>query len=314
MKKVRKLILSLILLGVTAVTFASTTFAFVFMQSQTEIEEFDIQLECEEGLLISLDGKNFANIISEVDIKKQIAGSVAAFDKRAYYPVTPASTDNNKIAFDEDGNVKFKIQSGNSFVDAQATDYIKFDLWFKPISAKEVKSTYSLKLDSRTYFNSEDVTVNLLNKLTAGDTEYNAGDDLIIDTSNAMRIGTVEENQSSMTIYELPNSNDLGSAAIEGSTDIRHDKTKNAMYTYYNSIFPDAPFTEAAPDSDAYKAIMVSSEDNEITKFAPNAKNEYDAKKITVYIWLEGWDADYFFGIPNVGKNISTKLVFTIVD
>lgn len=311
MKKFRKLILSLVLLAATAVTFASTTFAFVFLQTQTEIDEFDVKLECEESLLISIDGVNFASTITEEEIKAHIAGSIEEFDKRKYNPVTPQSTAENKIAFDADGNVLFDIQSENGFVQASNTAYIKFDVWFKPISSQESKTNYALKLSDETYFKSESVEVELMNRLVSGDTTYNAGDTITIDTSNAMRLGAIKEGAvNEMLIYELPNDKNLGSAAIEGKTDDLHDPSKNAMFTYYNSMFPEDPFLEAAPDSEAYQTIGFTSEENHLATFEPNAKGEYDAKKVTIYIWLEGWDADYFFGIPNLGKNISVKLVF----
>lgn len=310
MSKLRKLILSLIMLAATAVTFTSATFAFVFIQSQTEIEEFDIKLDCEEGLLISIDGINFASNITEEQIKKHIAGSVENFDLRKYYPVTPKSNGTD-VFFDENGNVKFDIQSGDSFVLADADDYIKFDVWFKPVSSQEIKSNYTLKLSDETYFKSEAVDVKLNNKLTSGDTQYNSGDVITVDTSNAMRIGAVKENVTdSMIIYELPNENNLGSAAIEGRTDDLHNPSKNAMFTYYNNVFADAPFAAAAPDTKAYETISAESQNNVLAEFTPNTNGEYDAKKVTIYIWLEGWDADYFFGIPNLGKNISAYLSF----
>ncbi len=311
MRKFRKLILSLILLAATAVTFASTTFAFVFIQRQTEIDEFDVKLECEESLLISIDGVNFVSTITKEEIKKHIAGSVEEFDKRKYNPVTPQSTAENKIAFDENGNVLFDIQSENGFVQASDKAYIKFDVWFKPVSSEASKTNYALKLSEETYFKSEVVDVELMNKLTSGEVNYNAGDTITIDTSNAMRVGAVKEDAANeMLIYELPNDKNLGSAAIEGREDDLHNKNKNAMFTYYNSMFPEDPFEEAAPDSDAYKTIDCDDQKNVLATFTPNSKGEYDAKKVTVYIWLEGWDADYFFGIPNLGKNISVKLVF----
>lgn len=313
MNKFRKLILSLILLVATAITFASTTFAFVYIQSQTDIDEFDVKLECESSLLISIDGVNFVSKIQENEIKEHIAGSVDEFDNRKYNPITPKSTDDNKIAFDENGNVLFDIQSENGFTTASNTAYIKFDVWFKPVSSEEGQTNFALKLSEDTYFKSEAVEVGLMNKLNAGGVSYNAGDKITIDTSNAMRIGAIKEDaKDQMIIYELPNERNLGSAAIEGREDDLHNPLKNAMFTYYNNMFPEDPFDKAAPDSDAYKTISTTSVENQLATFTPNSKNEYDAKKVTIYIWLEGWDADYFFGIPNLGKNISVNLSFKL--
>ena len=164
MKKFRKLILSLVLLAATAVTFASTTFAFVFLQMQTEIDEFDIKLELDEGLLISIDGVNFSNSITEEQIKEHIAGSIQAFNKLKYSGVTP-KTINNKLAYDKNGEVEFIKIFGDYASIAPNDNYIKFDLWFKPLVEGAVRKNYGVKVSDDSYFAGNLVDVEVANQV-----------------------------------------------------------------------------------------------------------------------------------------------------
>ena len=116
-----------------------------------------------------------------------------------------------------------------------------------------------------------------------------------------------------LKIYEVTDEADLGTTAIEGRTD-SHNPSSNIMYNYYNVIHPLYPFTSGAEDGEAYDTVR---------QFGTLANNvwtgEYVSKfdengiaKVTVYIWLEGWDADYLLGTSATASEIGATLEFTL--
>lgn len=224
--------------------------------------------------------------------------------------------------------------------------YIKFDLYLKSKSTYEVKKNFTLKMNNDTNITS--VTeegsnlnkVRISNKLTtreytedAGnitylDTykEYEPGDYVYVDISNAIRLGVYNVDQdennnftkyNNFNIYEMTNKYDLGSACLELADYTDKDKYNpdlNAMYTNYNNYFVKYPLSPGAKDGEAFKTK--TKEEllaDEFGKFEfNNTNNDYNVIKLEIYIWLEGWDADYFVGIPEKTK-IRVDLGFEII-
>ncbi len=355
MKGIRKLVLSIISLSFTLASLITSTFAFVVMSSNVEINaEFNI--EGYEGLGISLDGNEFTQDITSESLKEKIAGSVENYDKLSFRGVTPMHDNNGKISFTSlssmDGEVPFMYLYNNHYISADKNeDYLQFDLYFTALNSKEKSKNYDLFLVSDkpdkagTKITGVASEVELLTSLTTPasidsrtgvrtsgpykDTayvpgEYKAKDKITVDPSNAVRIGvtTGEYSNSSaantmkMSVFETPNEKDLGSSAIEGRTDERHNKDLNAMYTYYNSWNVLNPLTSAAEDGEAFNTSNdfekdAAGNDNPlgVLKY-DNATSSYNIIKVTMYVWLEGWDADYFLGVPISAREVNINLVF----
>lgn len=224
--------------------------------------------------------------------------------------------------------------------------YIKFDLYLKSRSTYEVKKNFTLKMNNDTNITS--VTeegsnlnkVRLSNKLTTREyteengevtyldtyKEYEPGEYVYVDISNAIRLGVynVDQDESNnftkynnFNIYEMTNKYDLGSACLELADYTGKDKYNpdlNAMYTYYNNYFVKYPLNPGGKDGEAFKTK--TKEEllaDEFGKFEfNNTNNDYNVIKLEIYIWLEGWDADYFVGIPEKTK-IRVDLGFEII-
>lgn len=194
-------------------------------------------------------------------------------------------------------------------------NYLKFDLYFRISSDYGASGThpeYNLRFTEDTFLKtSENAKVILNNSLISGDTAYSAGDEIEFDVANAMRIGVDSE---SLNIFEVNNNYDLGSVAIEGSTDPNYDKDKNAMYTYYNSLFPNYPFKSAAENGERF-VTKDKFTDTSLGVFKySTTENKYNDVKASFYIWLEGWDADYFLGTAYTARQMSVKLEFKYLD
>ena len=175
--------------------------------------------------------------------------------------------------------------------------------------------------------------------------EWRAGETLTVNPVDALRIAVVNRDtyiseltsgdvNKSLTVLESKNG--LGSAAIEGFEKEEHagkgsvyDKTLNAMYTYHNNVHPFEKFTKAAAPHIGFDTVKVdfanfqvaeTSESYVLGTFTPgdaadeHTKASYDDLHLSLYIYLEGWDADFFTGISHESSNFNVKLGFEIQE
>ncbi len=322
-KKTKILLGSLMTLG-TFATAVSTTYAFVVLNDEVKVEEFNFNLETDAGLLISTDGINFSQDITASQIQNVISNNTGvAYNNAKYKGVTLSQTD-GKINFDNNGYplfVKDKLTElpspiGDRYYDhgyqaAANNDYIMFDLYFQLTNQGSITAPYSLSfMDITSIKSNGPIDYTLSNVMTTTTGTHASGDTITFDPVNAMRLGLKNHDTNKFTIYE-PGIG-LGSAAIEGSTEDIHNKDKNAMYTYYNSAHPREPFLVAASDGEAFDTIS-SFTDNPIGEFVyDNTSHTYNIIKITIAIWLEGWDADFFRGIPQDASIFDINLGFKL--
>ncbi len=248
--------------------------------------------------------------------------------------ITNLATTNDRIGLHE-------------YVAADSTDYIFFDLWLRVAQTGDNHPNYTLKFSNKTSISGEDNEVELYNTLYVPDAKdartyttydgnavtkgkYLAGEKITVNPANAMRLGVnvlsaASTNQDSgsieatyatgdgLTIFE-PNeglgSYAVGDGTVTGFTDDIYKPSLNPMYTYFNSINPLAPYLAGVSDNG-----QLTTEDDVTSKtlatFTYDSTSEsYNVVKMSVMIWLEGWDADYFAGINN--SNIAVKLGFVI--
>jgi hypothetical protein len=250
-------------------------------------------------------------------------------ERQDVYKQVPVLDDNGEPVMENDEPVtreeldytsyihKNEIAKKNAEEDAR---YIQFDLYFRlstegSTSASNFKETHNLVFGDLTKISAEDTSVKLKNKLTAyqnGEAvEYSSGDELELNVANAMRLGVNSDYLNGLKVYETPTEKNLGSVALEGAdeNDPLHYKEYNAMYTYYNSLFPKYPLGEA-------KKNMVETDndysDDILGVFTYDyQEKKYNDLKVTFYMWLEGWDSDYIYGVDAAGRDISVYLEFT---
>lgn len=313
---VRKLILSVSSLAATAVCLTSTTFAWFAKNANAWTDPFDINVHTFEGLLVSLDGESFYQDVTAEELKASIAGTVENFDKKIFQGVTPKQQAGKVLI--NDGQVAFMYDDvdrkthTHQFKDATSNaDYLQFDLWFKAVSDRPT-SELKLVMGEGTEITSKTEQIRLECGFTAGTTTYNAGDTITQSAKNAIRLG-INDSENSFKIFEVTDSADIGSTAIEGGTD-EHDPLNNVMFNYYNAVHVLEPFQQAAIPGAAYDTIKHygtgTGEDWQgeyLTKFEANG-----ITKVTVYIWLEGWDADYLLNTTVEGAQIGATLEFLL--
>ena len=242
--------------------------------------------------------------------------------------------------------------SEHKLVLANSEDYVKLDLTFRLAHQGEIEGDYELVFTSDSKISSKKGpdTLELLNslytvaknparesdgteKIGNNENEWRAGEMLTVDPKDAMRIAVVDrdvfkaqaaingDTNLALSVYE-PYAG-LGSAAIEGFEQDGHgkggvhDKTLNAMYTYHNNIHPFEAFkTAAAPhtgfdtkrgDLNEYVLATFTAEEGTNGRLS-----SYNDIHLSFYIYLEGWDADFFTGISNLSSEFIVDLGFEI--
>lgn len=388
-RRIGKYILLSCMLAMTIACLTSTTYAFVILNQSVEVEIFNLEIDSGDGVLISLDGKNFANGITKQQLEAKLGTS---FDDIKLAPTTvkhsKAGVDNDtvngKIKYDsttnhlimqKDSIVKYPeghelhdsdVYGTHEFIDAtENKDYVTFDLYFKIVGQYDVSKNYKIALSSDSFLKNTYVDENgssyrdviLENNLITYDenghavtygpnektNEYDRTK-ISVNPVDAMRMAFYQNvvkdpNRSTNTsridatgtddneIVIIENSVGLGSAAIEGrnaSTDpnnLKYDKTMNAMYTYYNNLYPFTKFTEAAQDGEAFNNNVTLAQDRDLARFVrtyaddtATEANGFAVLKITVTLWLEGWDADYFLNVENGLSKFAVRLKFELQE
>ena len=330
-QKINKLILLFIMMFSLVITLVGTTYAFIIISNDADIDEINVSLENQEGLLISLDGTTFYNHISSdmlIEAIEAYQGNVKSFEEFEFKGVTlknlneSTSLDltDNKFHPLMDQEEPIRDSSGNpdylsgkrvhSFKEASMGSYVAFDVWFRIINGAntlENEKDYGLYFNEYTKMECSPMDITIYNKLTTLDKEYNTNDSITVNPKDAMRIAVLTHNEE-LTVNIFEPYTGLGSSAIASYTDTLdenhyiHDPNKNAMYTYYQNSNPLSKFTQAADDSVQFDTIGLAglyTTQLGLFKYNHNATNDvvYNDVKITVMIYLDGWDADYLPGV-----------------
>lgn len=325
MNKLRnKLLLSIWMLVATTVTLASTTYAWFASNKEVGLDDFDLELETQQNMLVSIDGVNFSSRITNEELKRGIVAKykgidvnevddISSFDDIHLQCVTYDGTTFKKITDKVDSNKNYILEETS----VSSGMFISFDLWFQYTSFKNDNSSYYVTFVgdsysdnnvSSSYLNGSKNDVVLYNKLTTIDKNYIAGDVITINTGNALRLG-VTTNESENLIFE-PNIG-YSSYAILGETDPLYDPAYNPMLTYFNNINLGnlAPISE---NVDMYKKTkdFNFNSNTKLGVFTKNDDNLYNTIKITISVWLEGMDGDYIIGCTN--SSLSMLLNFCV--
>ncbi len=330
----RKLILSLFSLAVVLACTVTTTYAWFARNREAWIDDFELEFDTSNGMLISIDGENFSSGITLDQVKAEIQKRTGkAYNEIVYEGVTPSLDNNGHLQYNEDGSIKMvkdhltpvdEYYSTHSMVAAEKYDYLTFDIYFRMYGDFSSNGEYKLKLKEETALKGKgakevELYADVVDKDGVIHGPNRESKTISVDPVNAMRLAFTKkvDGNNVTTIYE-PGLG-LGSAAIEGSTEAIHDKNKNAMYTYYNNLNQFEKFTSAATDGDSFKTTKIYENkkysDDVLAVFEyDNEKKIFKDVKLTFTIWLEGWDADCFVGIPKDIMKFAMCMSFELVE
>ena len=220
MKLIRKLILGVATTGLVAVTLAATTYAWYKLGNAAFTKDFEFNASTTEGFVVSVDGINFKQKLSEEDmIKAMIVGKSPSnfkFDEKGNL----LDLRNNNLILEgnnllivyqsvislepvtsKDGKT-IKGLSGGTINDTNesSSKYAYFDLYFRTVAASENENyTYDIYLDGLGYddghvsagatsiWSDKATNVNLVANMTTYNKTYNKGEVAQVYTSNASR-------------------------------------------------------------------------------------------------------------------------------
>lgn len=297
-----------------------------FIRKKANKESFD-QITLGAATISSIDNGNI-NFVRDKAIEEYDQGTRTYTYKHIDTPVE-ANTDSGYIKFD-------------LYARSVTPKEEKLPYRFMLTEGTAVTSTpFVAKLGNELYTRDVEVTTDTDNNSVYNYKDsykkYKSGDNLEVYLSNAVRLGLYKTEYvddayeyTDFKVYELSNESDLGSVALESHRGVndKFDPEVNAMYTYYNKYFPKYPLTQGMDDSkyiqtlsstDIFNGNLLDATDEQIENVDfgefrySDTNKEYNRIKLEVYIWLEGWDADYFVSLTNsVKTQITVDFEFAI--
>lgn len=321
----RKLILTLIMLAFTVVCLTSVTYAWFSQNREAWTEDFDIEIKNTDGISISVDGTQFRSSIPAELVKKAIVAKKYDVSVNDLL-LSPAEieTEYRKIELESVTTSDLKTFMEINDSEAAATDnnnkwqlkevtdkskYISFDLWFRVENStsnnEAFNKQYELALVDNLYYDErlaageEVIKPKLIStatevRLNTDFMNYKSGDMIEVNPENAMRIGFL--NGDAAVIYEPTKNVGLGSYALEGELGI-YDPMENEMLQYLNAYTAPYSLEPIKENIELYKNTVTFNEYKALGEFNSAPGTAYNDIKLTVFIWLEGYDADYMLGV-----------------
>jgi hypothetical protein len=278
----------------------TVTFAWISMSAISNIDGLGINATGGNELEISIDGENYSSQLPSILIQELI-GEIKLYD------VTTL-----------DG-INFQTGGFRAVGDAIPNEhYLSFDLWFRTV--RNEKSLYLINnikdlvtFDSTmpgTYVISRGVfwvaPVSFLNGPNVQDL-VEKGDLGVYYGSDTIRISVIEQNDDTNPM-DLRTEDELKRFIYDPSEDF--DRGYGKLYGAYNYFFQTAQYWMDTPkeiqhasyrlsefdpnnpyqalDNESMVGTMIETEDINI-----DGKTYYRTK-VTINIWIEGWDADTF--------------------
>jgi len=169
-----RLILSVLMLSLTAITLTTSTFAWFATNRNAWFDEIELEIGNTDSLLVSVDGVSYRSSIPSdmvkravVAKKKNIPYNNRALDQENFIqnewkklslePITTTDLKtykgvDKKYTYIEDGITYFDLQEVKEETNYS---YLEFDVWFRVDASKTANKNYDLKLVTDEYIEQE---------------------------------------------------------------------------------------------------------------------------------------------------------------
>ena len=318
MKLTKKLFMSIMTLALVVITLSASTFAWFTLSASNRLENVDVKVVAGTGMEISTDGSVWKNHLS-------LQNSIEFTD------VTSAEGLTFK---DMDGNAATGGTTGDEVDYYETSFYVRVNLQnakvvLESVSGKDKATAGLLKWTSELDYDGA----------TANET-FEAGEDYGFDPLNAVKVSfttnQTNETTAADVIYSYANTNNHGEADSSTTGFIqKYLETKeyeipqsaqrtiptNSYVTYGMTVTDPAQVADSntlikydVVAANAEKAVIIESTDlKDATQFGTDNSltgldENYWYAKVTIRIWLEGWDADCI----NAILDGSTQLAFEL--
>ena len=286
-KLMRKLSISILAVVFAVVAMGATTFAWFTITNTAKINQFEVQVTAGSGFEIAVTTVGgvpsaWKSTITKAEVEAAIGNVVlkdlTSADGATFYPIS-------EIGVDVNGTDDYKL--GNAVTDG----YAEFDIHFRSKADGTVKLNMT-ETDITSTGKTKVADVAFDEAYTGGDS-FTATSNVLAYAMNAARMAII--GSSSTVILEKAGA----TANVAGTLDntvgfgTAHAKGALAYYIAKNQIVTtgmDLSGVGTGPDTEkfldtAYTTAVASIETG------PDA-NDWYTGKITVRIWLVGWDAE----------------------
>lgn len=275
MKKLwKKIFLSIVSLLLVLSTLATSTYAWMTLNSEAWVEGINFTATGGEGFSISIDGYNFKNQLVEEDIYKAVIAEYKEYDfsesgdlidsqgnlvkgidlsevikEIKLEPITSINNLDGNLPLSDLVNQEIKATDGKHF---------EFSVYFKRVDTSESAKAMEIYLNGEERYLAEQKVpktaitsaledINLKTALECiernipyGDkVSYQGGEKITVSSANAMRLGVVHRDVE--TVIELVNEYDLGSYATDydkaNSTDPEKEKLDKLYNAEHNAMY-----------------------------------------------------------------------------
>ncbi|MGD9887223.1 MAG: hypothetical protein AB7T03_04615 [Bacilli bacterium] len=313
-KLINKLLLSILSLSLSAILLGTVTFAWITMSNTGVADGLVLNVNTGEDLQISLDGISYYNKLPGELIAEQLT-NLQMEDV----------TSINGVTFKSGGPTGVGVAVPNR-------NYVSVTLWFRTTAAERFVYLVDNVSNSVEYDTGRDGTfVVSLGRSWKADMTFVNGADVINDVvtegtrltyyaSKAVRIAFVEQ-VNSENIYDTRLFSSLKKVIIDPSADplrgygvsygaldyisqrmgriIEAPAEKPATVYELTEFSPNNPYIPVSNNSQIMELMVSDQKDSK--------DQTYYVGKVTMNIWLEGWDADCFDAILNDVIRIQLK-------
>jgi hypothetical protein len=294
-KLTRKLMLSAFTLLFAVISLGASTYAWFTLSNKAVVETFEANVTVGSGLQLQALQANSTE--EQLDPQKWEVSSLSIpqsfFTNVKFQAVTPKNKLNTVQGFVD---VTAKDENG-AYIEVDNTGYIQFDLYFK-LSTPDAENTYDLYFD---FYEFTSVASSWqIDKAYTGkngnEANYSVGKTVTYYVEDAARLAiTPADEDCEEVIYQAAGKYDESTL---GCPEV------NAAINYYKAVNGEdsIDYNEKCkyPDKSSVKS------QNEGQKIGVLTGSEI--VKITIFVWIEGWDAECFNAI--FSQTLKTKLGF----
>ena len=325
--------MSILLLLITTV---STTFAWFSLNNAAWVDEFEMQIQNSDKLLIRTENGKYQQMLTNYDIMNAINSTREEGEKGGSLQTIRLS-EVSTFDGEEFRKLKFSYDSDNkqsiTFEEADLNSYINFKVYFKIVEGNSTiegeKPTYYLKLSDtdskeglkKTSITAEDQVIELLNDCRVKGVLRKKGYKVTVNPVNAIRLGIKGNpaglNSSVDYIYEITDENDLGSYCCNGEAlkaigvglEERYLFNNNTAMSYFESVHGYGLLSPLGYNPETFEVSEIEelkglfkrlryNFDDSLGTFKYNSETKsYNELSINIRIWLEGFDADNLIGL-----------------
>ena len=335
MKLTKKLFIAIMTMALLVVTFSASTFAWFTLGQESKIDTVKVNVMAGAGMEVSLDGKKWQNNISVADLLESNAKDLSDI------------TSSNGLDFFKIGALGYENADNTHYLTLElyvrlTTDSTTQNVEFDGVMLEKVESSTEIDFEA-------DATKQWLCDVTfSGEKSYTEGTKYNFDALNATKMSFQANNTESTKkfAYESTKGTNQGDVSLSGTSYAYAVAKKytvpanfadgtNNVPTYLKQADLTAAINEAATAEEKKLAVTVldDSDFKSNTDFislygaaaqgtegeagyVPAGKlyglelsSDYKYAKLTVRIWIEGWDADCINAIldQNTSFNFTLK-------